>query len=480
GISDAEVLAVSQSTELAVLLRRDRVTNLGTLARVPLAGGTPREIAENVAAADWSPDGTNLAIIRQVGDKNRVEYPIGTVRYDTAHYMRDLRVSPDGQRLAIIEPSQGQYDLAIIDRGNPVTIAKGWGRGVTGMTWSRDGKEIYISGTPDSSPPALFAVNVETGATRLVSRLTGAIRMFDVSPKGEVLMSNGVWRAALVWKPGSGASADATLLTPEEPERDISWLDWSILADLSPNGRTILFSETREGGGPKYSVYLRHADTPTPVRLGDGMGDGLSPDGKWALVHQNGKLALIPTGTGEPRELKIAGAFDAGAAWLPDSRRAIVVAALDNSGYRLYLIDTLDETAKPVSPGNVWSAGARAFAVSPDGRIVAGMSAEESILLYAIDGSGGAPLAGAEKGEIPMQWSADGTSLFVYTPTALPARITRITVATGARELWKEFTPSDPAGVTRIAPVIVTPDANAYAYNAIRALSDLYVVEGMK
>jgi WD40 repeat protein len=487
GIAEAEILSVSQSTELAILLRRDRVTNLGTLARVPLAGGMPREIAENVAAADWSPDGAKLAIIRQVGDKNRVEYPIGRVLYETLHYVHDMRVAPDGKRLAILEPAQGQFDLAIIENGAPVTIAKGWARGATGLAWSRDGSEIWVSGTPNASPPALYAVNVATGNIRLVSRLTGAIRLFDFSPNGEILMSNGMWRAALVWKAPGAAPAEASAATlnpavspPEEPERDASWLDWSILADLSPDGRAILFSETREGGGANNAVYLRRVDTPTPVRLGDGMGDALSPDGKWALCHQGAKLALIPTGTGEPRILKIAGEFDSGAAWLPDSRRVIVAGVIGDSGYRLYLIDTLDETAKPVSPANIWSAGSRAFAVSPDGRIVAGMSAEETIMLYAMDGSGGAALPGAVKGEIPIQWSADGASLFVYEPTSLPARVSRVTAATGTRELWKEFTPADPAGVTRIAPVLLTPDAGAYAYNAIRALSDLYVVEGVK
>jgi eukaryotic-like serine/threonine-protein kinase len=492
GIADAELLSMSQSTELAILLRRDRVTNLGTLARVPLAGGIPREIAENVVQADWSPDGANLAIIRQVGDKNRVEYPIGTVRHETLHYVRDVRVAPDGRRLAILEPSQGQFDLAVIDKGKPVTIAKGWARGATGLAWSPDGSEIWVSGTASASPPALYAVNVATGAIRLVCKLTGSIRLFDLSQKGEVLLSNVSWRAALVWKPKGAAEpaspqvAETTTTTTAPPanhepqEHDISWLDWSILADLTPDGKNILFSETREGGGANNAVYLRRADTATPVRLGDGMGDGLSPDGRWALCHQGPKLVLIPTGTGEPRELKIAGQFDSGAAWLPDSRRALVAGVMDESGYRLYLIDTLDETAKPVSPASIWGGGSRAFAVSPDGRIAAGMSAEQTIVLYAIDGSGGAPLPGAVKGEIPIQWSADGASLFVYEPTSLPARVSRVTVATGARELWKEFTPADPAGVTRIAPVIVTPDAGAYAYNAIRSLSDLYVVEGIK
>jgi WD40 repeat protein len=467
GVPESEVLAISKASELAILLRRDRVTNLGTLARVPLAGGMPRELAENVLQADWSPDGASLAVLRIVNGKTRVEFPVGTLRYETPHYIRDLRVAPDGKRLAILEPSRGEWDVAIIDGGEPVSIARGWARGATGIAWSPDGKEIWLSGTATAAPPALYAIDVETGATRLVTRLTGGIRMFDLSPRGDALLSNGTWRAALMW------NADGV-------ERDASWLDWSVLSDLAPDGRAILFSETREGGGAKSAVYLRRAEAPAPIRLGDGMADALSPDGKWALCHQGAKLVLMPTGSGEPRELKIDGAFDAGAAWMPDSRRAIVAGVSGKSGYRLHLIDTLDETIKPVSPENIWSGGTRAYAIAPDGTRVAGMTPEQTIAIYALDGSAPTPVHNVEKGEIPVEWSADGLALFVHDPTEMPARVTKLDLTTGAREVWKEFTPSDPAGVYKISPVLMTRDGNAYAYNAMRVLSELYVAEGLR
>ncbi|HEY0160810.1 MAG TPA: hypothetical protein VGF28_26225, partial [Thermoanaerobaculia bacterium] len=269
-------------------------------------------------------------------------------------------------------------------------------------------------------------------------------------------------------------------LQVEPAERDASWLDWSILADLAPDGRTILFSETREGGGPKSAIYLRRLDAPAPIHLGDGIGDALSPDGKWVLGHQGAKLVLIPTGTGQPRELKVDGTFDSGAVWLPDSRRVIVAGVMGKSGYALYVLDTLDETVKAVSPPNIWSSGARAFAVSPDGLRVAGMTPERTIAVYSLDGSAPVPLPGAQRAEIPIQWSADGAALFVYDPTSLPARVHRVNIADGARELWKEFAPADPAGVYRIAPMLLTRDGNAYAYNALRMVSDLYVAEGLR
>jgi eukaryotic-like serine/threonine-protein kinase len=434
-----------------------------------------------------------MAIIRQQGEEIRVEYPIGSVRYRTPHYVREVRVSPDGKRLAILEPSKGEWELAIIDAaGNkaPVTIVRGWARGATGIAWSGDGSEVWVSGTNSSAPPALYAVNVEKGTMRLVTRLTGATRIFDLSPKREALVSNGMWRAALMWSQRTAVAAPAVPAVPaapvepvaivHDPEKDLSWLDWSILADISPDGRMILFSETREGGGAKSAVYLRRVDAPAPLRLADGIADALSPDGKWALAHQSAKLVIVPTGTGEARELKIDGTFESGAAWFPDSRRAVVGGATGNGGYRLYVIDTLDESAKPLSPENIWSGGIRSFAVAPDGRFVAGMSAQATIVLYPVDG--GAPVAvnGVEAGEIPIQFAADGASLFVYRPTTLPARVHRITLATGQREVWRELTAADPAGVYKIAPVAITPDGNAYAYTALRVLSELYLTEGVE
>ena len=485
-IPDSEVLAVSKSAELAILLHRDRFTNEGVLARVPLAGGTPREVADHVISADWSPDGSSLAVARRHNGKIRVEYPIGTPVSEAAANV--VRIAPDGKRVAILEQVRGENNLTVIDNGKANVIARGWSRGATGLAWSADGNHIFVSGTSTPTPAAVYAVNLANGTMRLASRLTGNIRVFDVSTRGELLMSHGTWRAALVWKPGGAAgfsppNPDGGLkpaAPPEEPEKDASWLDWSLLSDLSPDGRAILFSETREGGGARAAIYLRRLDAATPVRLGEGIADGLSPDTKWVLAHHGAKIVLLPTGMGEPRELKLEGSFNEGAAWMPDSRRAILGGAVPKEGFRLHVVDTLDETMKPITPEGIHDGGTREFAVSPDGRFVAGVSAEETIVLYAIDGSSATPVASAEKGEVPIQWSADGAALYVYRPTALPARVFRITLATGAREPWKELLPADPAGVYKISPLLITPDGGGYAYTARRTLNDLYVVEGLR
>jgi eukaryotic-like serine/threonine-protein kinase len=469
-VTDADVLSISKSTELAILLRRDRLSGLGTLARLPIAGGTPREVAEHVLHADWMPDGAEFAAVRFANGKFVIEAPIGRVRYETTHPMHDLRVAPDG-RIAFLERHGGQEDIVILGANNkPDPIARGWSHGANGLSWAPNGKEIWITGTDTAAPPALHAVDIETGEVRLVTRLTGSMKLFDISPAAHLLLSNGVWRAALLYQaPGAPA------------ERDFSWLDWSTLADLSRDGTTLLFNETREGGGARKGIYLRKADSTTPVRIGDGEGDAISPDGKFVLAHNGPKLAVVPTGSGPARDLKLEGGFDPGGLWMPDNRRVVIAGALPNKGYQLMLIDTLDETVTPLSPENIWGEAYRPFAVSPDGRYVAGMTGQQTISLYPVD-AGAPPIAvtGAEAGEVPIQWSADAASLFVYRPTALPARVYKVNLATGARELWKEFTPTDPAGVYKIAPISITADGSAYAYDALRMLSDLYVVDGLK
>ncbi|HYS52553.1 MAG TPA: protein kinase [Thermoanaerobaculia bacterium] len=470
-LADADLLAVSRSAELAILLRKDRLSGLGTLARVPVAGGTPREMADQVLQADWMPNSQDLAIIRFDKGKFRVESPISTVLYETPHQIRDIRMAPDGNRIAFFEPHGDKIDLVVLDKRSRTSspVARGWSHGANGLAWTPSGKEIWVTGTDTSAPPALWAVDVDKSETRLISRLTGSMKLFDISSSGRILLSNGMWRAALEYQ----APGDLT-------ERDLSWLDWSMLADLSADGRTILFSEGREGGGSNSSIYLRRADAPTPVKIGDGYGDALSPNGKLVLGHVGSKLVVLPTGSGEARELKIEGAFDTGAVWLPDSRHVILAGALKDKGYALHLLDTLDESESPISPENIFGEAYRPFALSPDGRMVAGMTKDETIALYPISGGASVAVSGTEKGEVPIQWSADGASLFVYRPTAMPAQVYKINLSTGARELWKQFTPIDLAGVYKIAPICMTHDASAYAYDAQRIMSDLYVGEGLR
>ena len=101
----------------------------GTLARVPLGGGAPREVAEDVVFADWSPDGSELAVIPiRSGEKSRLEYPIGKTLYETTNGLGYVRVSPRGDLVAFVEATPDGGFVAVVDRSGKTRRLSGpWG-----------------------------------------------------------------------------------------------------------------------------------------------------------------------------------------------------------------------------------------------------------------------------------------------------------------------------------------------------------------
>lgn len=118
--------------------------------------------------------------------------------------------------------------------------------------------------------------------------------------------------------------------------------------------------------------------------------------------------------------------------------------------------------------------------LSPDGQQVIGVGADDKAYFYPVAGGDPQPVKGIQPGEQPIEWSADGKSIYVYKPGDLPARVYLLDLATGQRTLWKELIPSDSAGVSRLGPILITPDGRTCLYGYHRILSDLYLVEGLK
>ena len=254
GLSKAEVLSMSREGEMAVLLNSHNVDpyiNVGTLARVPLGGGAPREVLENVQWADWSPDGTNFAVVREFGGLSRLEYPIGKVLYQTGGWLSHPRVSPKGDVVAFIEHPVRRDDagsIAVVDlSGKEKILSTGW-ETAWGLGWSPNGNEIWFSSTRLGYGRYLSAVNL-SGKERLLAREPGTLTLQDVARDGRVLITRDVPRVGMV-----GASAE------NKKERDLSWLDWSAPKDLSVDGKKLLFTESGEAGLENYSTYLRGMD----------------------------------------------------------------------------------------------------------------------------------------------------------------------------------------------------------------------------
>ena len=89
-------------------------TSLGTLAQVPLTGGSPRQIAENVLGADWAPDGKTLAIVRDMGGTQRLEFPVGHMLYETDGWISHPRISPKGDHIAFLDHTTLDDDRGVV------------------------------------------------------------------------------------------------------------------------------------------------------------------------------------------------------------------------------------------------------------------------------------------------------------------------------------------------------------------------------
>jgi Tol biopolymer transport system component len=475
GVKGAGLLAISPFGDVAISLGRRFVGGFlytGTLGSVPLAGGAPREILEDVEEADWGPDGRELAVVRTVGGRDRLEFPIGQVIYETSGYISHIRVSPAGGRIAFIDHAvrlDNAGSVCVIDRdGRRQELSSGWSS-AEGLAWAPKGREIWFTATRVGASRALFAVT-PAGHQRLVWRVPGRLTLQDISPEGRVLLTHD--------SRGKGIIG----LTPELSKgRDLSWFDWSRSMDLSPDGRLVLFDETGEGGGEEYSVYLRGTDGSPAVRLGDGIAQALSPDGRWALciiTHSSPQqLKILPTGPGQPRIVTHDRINHVSASWLPDGRRIVFVGNSPGAGPRLYVQDLEEGPARPISAEGVSIFG---NSVRPDGRFVAAAGPGRRIALYPLEGGTPRPLPGVLEGESPVRWSPDGRSLFVWRPGELPAMVTRVEIATGRRTPVREILPADPAGVLSISPVLLSEDGKTCVYTYFRILSDLYVVEGLR
>jgi Tol biopolymer transport system component len=475
GLPNTDLLSVSSSGELAVSLDNHWVMPfiyIGTLARVPLAGAAPRQVLEDVQWADWSPDAANLAIVRDVQGRDRLEFPAGNVLYETTGWIGDPRISPKGDLIAFLDHpvrNDNAGSVAVVDlNGKKRTLSSGWVSEM-GLAWFSNGDEVWFTGTRTGLSRAIYAV-MPSGKERLVTRMVGGLTLQDISPDGRVLVTSDNLRLAINCLPPG-----------ETKERDLSWLDWSVVRDLSDDGKTLLIGEAGEGGGARHASYLRKTDGSPAVRLSEGSARSLSPDGKWVIttdLHSSPtQLIMMPVGAGESKPLTNDAIRHERAKWFPDGKRFVFQGIEPGHKVRLYVQDLAGGSPRAITPEGVFSYG---NPISPDGKFVVGIDSDQKVWVYPVEGGEPRPVPGLDIGDAPLRWHADSRSLYVYRRGDLPAKVYRVDVSNGRKEFWKEFLPPDPAGIEVIDVGALTPDGKSYAYSYSRNLSELYLIEGLK
>ena len=480
GIKDAELLSISKGGELAIRLNgigHGGYARSGTLARVPLSGGTPREVLENVGDADFSATGENMAIVHYLPENNhwRLEYPIGKVLLDGINWISHPKVSPDGKWVAFGDHENPDGDdegsvavIAADGTGAEKKLSSGW-TSLEGILWSPAGDEIWFTSTNTGSASNPRAVTL-AGRLRTITNVPGGMWVEDLRNGTVLSVVNHTRLGIRGMEPGG------------KEEHELGWFGWSELRDISRDGRKIVFDEEGDGGGPNYTVFMRDTDGSPPARIGEGDSMAISGDGKWVITKpaKGGPLSLVPTGAGEARRLTHDSVSYSLVRFLPDGKRLLAAGIEAGHGGRDYLIELSTGDSKPLTPE-----GIAGTVISPDGKSVAVRAPDGKRGIWPIDGGGFRPIPGVESNLSIIGWTADGESLYVV-PSRRVGRalksipVSRVNIQTGKIEQWKTFGDETGAGVSTIVAPHLSSDGNGYAYLYVRTLSEAYVVSGLK
>jgi len=458
GLPPAMLLSVSSKDELAILLTKDRnpANSLGTLARVPLVGGTPKELLQKVQDADWAPDGERLCVLRVSPESpglRRIEFPIGKVLVEGDVFWP--RVSPKGDRVAFLGEGVEVVDLS--GRRSILTAKPPF---MFGLAWSPSGDEVLLTAGEKASDRSLYAVTL-AGKQRLLARVAGSLSVYDAAADGRVLSSFGYGRHGI-----------AALPPGESRERELTVFNRSWLQGLSPDGAIAL---VQDDTFDRPLVYVRRTDGSPPLRLGEGRALALSPDGGHVLIQTlDGRTIEQPTGAGEPKPVELGGIEPISASWAGDGRSLFLIGREHGRKIRIFVREGESGRWRGVTAEGV----AGPFVVAPEGRAVA-LQGPSGVAIYPT--AGGEPRTyGVARGE-PVHWSASGQTLYVHrSRQSAPAVIEELDLATGTLRPFRELMPFDPTGVSFITPVHFARDGRSYAYSYSRQLADLYLIDGVR
>jgi serine/threonine protein kinase len=470
GFHDLELRAVSPKGELAMLgntIMGNFYAPTGTLAVAPYSGGALRNLDERIAFVDWS--GFNeMAIVRQTDQGFQLEYPVGTILYRTAGYISQPRISPLGDLIAFLDHAVDNNSgvVMVVDRqGNSRVLSSRYGAS-DGLAWHPRGEEVWFTAAKQGARLELRAVTLK-GKERVVYSQAKPIILFDISRDGKVLVANDERRMKLIFH-GAGASE----------ERDLSWLDWSLVNSLSQDSKSITFSETAEGAGSTALCYVRETSGALPVLLGEGHYPSLSPDGASVASNMEDAIEIYPVRAGQPRVIPVKGFTLYRAGLLNDGKTVWFRGSERGKGQRYYLTGLNGESPRAVTPEGV-SVRSNGFGPVLNGEYFTATSGGK-VMLYPVRGGAPETALGLLPGTGIAGWSADGRELYVFNGSRIPVAVDRLEWRSGRRSPLLEILPADRAGLRGINTMRISADGKNYVYSVPQQLEELHSIEGLK
>ena len=469
GIESASLKSVSRSGKIAVLVNFELNWSdgyNGTLQILPAGGVQPEASIDGVDDAAFAPDDTFAILRTGLDGEQRLEYPEGTLLYKSTGWMSYPRFSPKGDKIAFFEHPVGDFSgsIAVFDLASKTKtdISTDW-QALKGLAWNPKTNDIWFGGSKESKTAYINAVSLSGQLQKKLYNLPAQnARVEDISDDGRILITQGTNHTTMM------------MLHDKLPGEVVNPRGaWSTSADISPDGKTLLFYQwgyESSDGSDVSGVYLQRLDGSEPVKLGPGKALALSPDGKWALAlkptRPQPQLILLPTSQGQPKPLanpRIKEYYYA--SFFPDGSQILFtgVEARDQAVIRSFVQDLKTGQIHPLT-----GEGAKAIRVSPDGKRVITLQPDKTFYIQGLDGGEPKEIPGLEPGDEPIQWSDDGRAVFVKAAGDFATKIYRVNLATGKRQEWKDIDPLNKIGLVGLevnsGGILITPDGKVCIY----------------
>ena len=468
---------LSDGSQALVLVGPSRaaINAQGTLAWWPALGGKARPIVQNAGWSDWSESARLLAVVRDTGpervlDVRRADGALERTVFRTVGAMSYVRFSPDGTRIAFIHhPSRyddaGEVRIAETARASSRALTPRFER-AAGLDWNeRSGDVWFTASRANLYSSTLWRVNV-SGALAEIQPLPDFFALQDVSRSGT---------GCLLISSASGTAMFAR--QPKLPPKDLTWLGFSQVSDLSADGRSVLFVD---GGATakSYGTWSRSLDGGEAVRLGSATSGKFSPDEHSiiALTPQSAgpeQLVLVPVGPGETRQLTFSNASHAMPSFAGPKTILFVRSHAGTS--EVWTIQTDGTGARSLG-----AEGCDMPSPSPSGRsfVCRAGVAKNALYVYPMEKGAGRKLY-----EVPdrntfvaARWNGTGDRIFAVTDDL---RLLTVDAATGRTVAEEAVDLGGAVGSDSLIAAAMSPDATVQVYSFERFSSGLYLAYGL-
>ena len=480
GFLDSELLSISSKGELALLVSPHVYPHVtvGKVARVPFAGGTPRDIRSKSCGAVWSTEGKEPLLISQcspIGGGAKIEDPAGLHTFTTGGWISDPVFLPRYNGLAFIDHPENSTEkgfIAVLDtHGKKRVLGRRWNQ-IRGMAWNAKTHEIWFTASESGVRQELWAIDLK-GRQRFIFETTENIVLQDISTNGRVLLKNEDLRTKTLFF-GTG----------DRRERDLSLLDGSVLNDLSADGKTVVLGEGDAAFDGHEMIYLKDtAGQAPPTRLGPGSFGRISPDGLFVAARSDPSTEIVVYSTkeGQPIRIPLGGLSVGRLNWIrqsPSSPASLIFSGT-KAGRDGRLFGISPTRVGELGPLKTFNINAMPYRVSPDGtRYI--LHDENQTTLKSFDGTESQSLPDYLRKDGAMAvWNPDGQRVYFTSPTTSSLNVFCYDLRTKKVSPWREIRPDDPAGLMSIVRFAVAADNMSYAYSYWQALSVLHIIDGL-